>query len=266
MITSPIFFRLKSYLKYLLVSKNRKGHGIHSPFVFDLVTRNFRNKTDPAVVSLIEGIRRKLNHDRRTIEMIDFGTGSEGRGRMARKISGIARRSCVPEKYGRLLCQMAQEFGDGMILEFGTSLGISAMYMASASSGPQVITMEGSPEVAEIARENFADAGLENIRVLTGSFDALLPEIEAMKVKPGLVFIDGNHRKKPVMDYILKVVQLGVEKGVIIIDDINHSAEMAEAWEEIKMNPAATLTVDIYRMGLVFPGRGPGRSHYVVRY
>ena len=61
--------------------------------------------------------------------------------------------------------------------------------------------MEGCPETARIARENFNDAGLRNIKLLTGSFDDLLPEIKDLKVKPGLVFIDGNHRKEPVMKY-----------------------------------------------------------------
>ena len=47
-------------------------------------------------------------------------------------MSEIARNSPVPEKYGRLLANMAAEFGKPLIVEFGTSFGISTMYMASS--------------------------------------------------------------------------------------------------------------------------------------
>jgi hypothetical protein len=41
---------------------------------------------------------------------------------------------------------------------------------------------------------------------------------------------------------------------------------MAEAWYEIKNDDRVTLTVDIFRMGIVFFRQGVTRDHYVVRY
>jgi predicted O-methyltransferase YrrM len=266
MITWPIFFRVERYIKYLLVSQNRKGHGIHSPFVFDLVTRVLRNKLDPPVVFRIEELRRKMKHDSRTVNMTDFGSGGNSHSTKVKKVSDIIRKSAVPARYGKLLSRMAGEFGGGVMLEFGTSLGISTMYLASGRQSAQVITMEGCPDVAEMAAENFKEAGIENIRIVTGSFDDTLPVVMEMGISPGLVFIDGNHRKKPVIEYFEKVLQFASHDSVIIIDDINHSGEMAEAWEEIKNNPASSLTVDIFRMGMVFPGKGIGRNNYVVMY
>jgi hypothetical protein len=149
-----IFFRATRYLKYLLFARHSKGHGIHSPFVFDIVSRLFRNKTDPEVVSTIEKVRKRMVNDKRIISDKDPGAGSErlNKGDI-RKVSDIARYSPVPEKYGALLSNMASEFGKPFMIELGTSLGISGMYMATGCSSAVLNTVEGSPQIAQIANE-----------------------------------------------------------------------------------------------------------------
>jgi predicted O-methyltransferase YrrM len=126
--------------------------------------------------------------------------------------------------------------------------------------------MEGSPAIAEIARENFKEAGLKNIRMLTGSFAEVLQEIENGTVKPGLVFIDGNHRKEPLLEYFNRMVNISDENTVIVVDDIYYSREMGEAWNEIKKNKRVSFTLDIYRMGIVFFRSGMTHHDYIIRY
>jgi predicted O-methyltransferase YrrM len=261
-----IFFRATRYLKYILLSGNRKGHGIHSPFVFDLVSRIFRNKIDKDIVFRIEKIRNKLNSDPRSIIVKDFGSGSQKMKTNLRKVSKIARYSAVPQKYGVLLFNLASEFGKPFIVEFGTSFGISTMYMAAACTDAIINTIEGCPATSEIAKENFKKAGIKNIEVFTGSFDEILPVIINSKNKPGLVFIDGDHRKEPVINYFKKMAEISDSKTVLIIDDIYYSKDMEEAWSEIKGNEKVSLTVDIFRMGIVFFREGINHKDYIIRY
>lgn len=258
--------RVPGYLKYYLFSRHRKGHGIHSPFVFDLVSRVFRNKIDPDVVLLIERIRKELICDKRTIEVLDLGSGSSVMKNDLRRISDIAKYTSVPRKYGILLANLAAEFGKQGIIEFGTSLGISTMYLASGCRESEVYTMEGCPEISSVAAGNFRKAGIENITILTGSFDDLLPEIKSRAGSPGMVFIDGNHRKGPVMKYFGEMAGISDKNSVIVIDDIHSSGEMEEAWKEISDNENVSFTVDLYRMGLVFFRKGMSRFAYVIRY
>jgi predicted O-methyltransferase YrrM len=259
------FFRVVKYLKYTLFSHHKKGHGIHSPFVFDLVSRVFRNKIDPDIVFTVEQIRKKLIADKRSINVHDLGSGSESAGRR-RKVSDIARRSPVPFKYGALLSKLSAEFGKPLIIELGTSLGISTMYMSASCREAHVITIEGSGEIADIARENFTEAGLQNIKVIEGSFDDIIPEIVGAGISPGLIFIDGNHRKEPVIRYFDQLAQFSDSKTVIIIDDINYSKEMAEAWEEIKRHEKVSVSIDIHRMGICFFRDGINHNNYIIRY
>ncbi|MCU0472172.1 MAG: class I SAM-dependent methyltransferase [Bacteroidales bacterium] len=259
-------FRTFKYLSYFLTARHKKGHGIHSPFVYDLVSRLFRNKTDLDTVLLIEKIRKKNKSDKRTIQVLDLGAGSVIMKISLRKVSEIAGISAVPEKYGVLLSRLAAEFGNPDIVEFGTSLGFSTMYMAKGSPESVIYTMEGCPATSEIAKENFREAGIGNIRLLTGSFEDMIPELLKKAVNPGLIFIDGNHRKEPVMNYFRQMARMADKDTVIVIDDIHHSTEMEEAWTGIKHHEKVTFTIDIFRMGLVFFRGGMNHSDYVIKY
>lgn len=253
------------FLKYLIFSRHAKGHGIHSPFVFKLVSDIFWNKRTPDVVFRIEQIRRKNLSDKRTISVKDLGAGSSRKNMNRRKVSDIARFSSVPRKYGILLASMAEEFGMPAIIEFGTSLGISAIYLASGCPSSIVYTMEGCPETSAIAMENFSLSGFDNIRLLKGSFDELLPDVTD-SIAPGLVFIDGNHRKEPLLKYFRAVADISGPDTVIIIDDIHNSPEMEISWKEIKKHEKISITVDIFRMGIVFFREGMNHADYIIRY
>jgi predicted O-methyltransferase YrrM len=259
-----IFSRTYRYLNYILLSGHSRGHGIHSPFIFDVVSKVFRNKTDPSIVHNVEKIRKKMISDTRSIMKNDLGAGSGRPG--SRRVSDIARYSPVTQKYGRLLSNMAAAFGEPMIIELGTSLGISAMYMASACLPATVYTIEGCSETAAIARQNFEEAGLTNINIIEGSFEEIVPSFAKNPETPGLVFIDGNHRREPVIRYFNEIAAISGSKTVIIVDDINYSREMAEAWNELKLHDKVTVSIDIFRMGILFFREGINHNDYVIRY
>jgi predicted O-methyltransferase YrrM len=258
----PVF----KYIKYKLFSSHKRGHGIHSPFVFNLVLKVFRNKINQELVLPIEKIRRKMISDHRKIMVTDFGAGSDSGKSNLRTVSDIARYSSVPKKYGELLAGFSREFGGNTIIEFGTSLGISTMYLASANPFATVYSMEGCPAISEIARENFNETGLKNIKLLTGNFEEVLPEIKKGRMKPGLIFIDGNHRKEPLLRYFSEMVNISDENTVIVIDDIYYSREMGEAWNAIKRHERVSFTIDLFRMGIVFFKVGMSRFDYIIRY
>jgi predicted O-methyltransferase YrrM len=161
---------------------------------------------------------------------------------------------------------MAAEFGKPYIIEFGTSVGISTMYLAAGSPETQIYTMEGCPATADVARENFECEKFNNIKQLIGSFDELLPEIKVLNGEPGLVFIDGNHRKDPVIDYFYQVAEKSGKSTVIIIDDIHNTKEMEDAWNIIRQHEKVTTTIDINRMGIVFFRDGLTHYDYYINY
>ncbi|HUX97166.1 MAG TPA: class I SAM-dependent methyltransferase [Bacteroidales bacterium] len=262
------FFRTKEYLRYKLFSRHRKGHGINSPFIYDVVSRVFRNKIDEAVVSKIEWVRKELERDKRTIMVNDLGTGSvkNNSAQRSRKVSDIARNSSIPEKYGKLLSNLAKQFGGTGVIELGTALGISSMYMAVSCSESKIDTIEGCVETARLAENTIRNAGVGNISVHCGSFDDCLPSLLNRKDSPGLVFIDGNHRKDAVLRYFNIIAENSGYQTVVVLDDIYLTPEMKDAWKTIREHRKVTMTIDIHRMGIVFFRTGINSNHFVVSH
>ena len=257
---------LKTYLWYKLFAGHRKGHGIHSPFVFHLISEVFRNKTTSGFVLDLENARKSMHSRRQVLRVTDLGSGSRYMKGNLRPISEIAKHSAVPPKYGKLLYSLASEFGGRDIIELGTSLGMSTMYLSRGSSSSTVHTVEGCSETASIASAYFIQAGLTNIVQYTSGFDEAISEFHEKQIKPGLVFIDGDHRKESVLRYFRALSEMGNDKTVIVIDDIHSSKEMGEAWELIMKDLSVSLTIDIFRMGLVFFREGLTPSNYIIRY
>ena len=103
-----------------------------------------------------------------------------------------------------------------------------------------------------LARNNFESRGLTNVRIITGNFDNTLPEMVSAIPHIDLAFIDANHRKKPTLTYFNELLKKMSDRSVIIFDDIHWSAEMEEAWNEIKKHPSVMLTVDLFFLGIIF--------------
>ena len=66
--------------------------------------------------------------------------------------------------------------------------------------------------------------------------------------------------------YFEKMAEISDNNTVIVIDDINYSTEMEEAWNEIKQHEKVSVTIDIFRMGIVFFRKGISHNDYIIRY
>jgi predicted O-methyltransferase YrrM len=240
------------WMQYVLLSSNARGHGIHSPFVYDLVSSVLNDNRYYYAYEKIERVKKNLLQDKRTLIIKDFGAGSSNNGNENKIISEIADTSVSKQKFGRLLFRLANYYNARTIFEMGSSLGISTSYLASAENLSSVISIEGSSEISGIAEETFKQLELKNIKLVTGNFDEKLEILIADNPPADLVFIDGNHRKKPVLEYFEKFLNKISNTSLIIIHDIHWSREMEEAWAIIQQHPKVKMSIDIFSAGLVF--------------
>lgn len=240
------------YLKYWLTASNGKGHGVHSPFVYDFINNVLNDKREFDSFHFIENIRAELKDNHKEINVPDFGAGSRMQLNNKRKISAIAKSSLKPKKFSQLLFRIVHYYKPQSILELGTSLGVTTSYLSVANPSSQIITMEGAPEVAAVAKNNFNQLHLSNIKVIEGNFDDNLPLVISELSSVDFVFIDGNHRKEPTLNYFYELLRITERTTILVFDDIHWSREMEAAWEEIKAHPSVTLTIDLFFIGLVF--------------
>ncbi len=106
---------IKSYANFLWKSKNE--HGIHSPFVFDLVTKCFYDKQNYPEYSILKDYRQSLLQNRNTIEVTDFGAGSKVFKSNSRAINQIAKNAGISVKRAELLFRITRYFQPATILE-----------------------------------------------------------------------------------------------------------------------------------------------------
>ncbi len=248
---SPVRLALK-YLGYFLTASNGRGHGVHSPFVFDFITNVLNDKRHFYAYDDVENLRERLLLNEKVLSIEDLGAGSTVISSSQRKVSDIARSSLKPRKFGQLLFRMVDHYKANTIVELGTSLGVTAAYLAAANLKGQVYTFEGASEAANIASENFDQLGLGNVKIIRGNFDETLPPFLDKTTAVDLAFVDGNHRKVPTIQYFKQLLKKSLESSVFIFDDIHWSSEMEEAWKYIQQHSAVTLTIDLFFIGLVF--------------
>jgi predicted O-methyltransferase YrrM len=294
------------YLGYYLTAINGRGHGVHSPFVYELVRGVLCDKSGNEAFAAIEGLRRRLFLDEGLLEVEDMGAGAArggvgvARGGMAveaaaraeggvrvedgvrveapveggmrgearveggirveapvddgvrvRKVADIARHAAKPARLGRLLFRLAKYYRPSVVVELGTSLGLSAAYLASGAPDARLWTIEGSAAVAERAKRHLSELGLEGVEVVTGNFDVLLEPLVERVGPVDLAFIDGNHRCEPTLRYFDILMRHSGRSALLIFDDIHWSADMERAWAQIKADPRVMLTIDLFFFGLV---------------
>lgn len=255
---------VSDYLKHRLTAKSR--HGTHSPFVYQLVDEviyDFNPKTE---YTAIEEQRKKLLNDDTTITVTDLGAGSHLNKNRVKKVKEIAKNALKTPKLAQLIYRLAEDSGAHNLLELGTCLGITTAYLSKARPEAEVITIEGCPETAKKAYENFQDLGLENVELQVGNFDELLTRVIAEFPQLDFVYIDGNHRKDATLNYFNWCLPKVHENSLLIFDDIYWSKGMKEAWEEIKNHPQVTVTVDLFWIGLVYFKKDQAKEHFKIKF
>jgi predicted O-methyltransferase YrrM len=257
----------QKYFHYYFTASNGKGHGIHSPFVYDFIRNVLLDKRNFYAYKQVEALREQLLQNNALIEVEDFGAGSSTGNNRQRSIASIARHAAKSRKWAQLLFRIVHYYAPLNIIELGTSLGISTSYMSLACRDARIITGEGSPQVAEQAKRNFAALKLETIQVTVGNFDDTLPGMLQQLPAVDLAFLDGNHRLEPTLRYFEQILAKIHTASVIIIDDIHWSKEMEQAWQSIQQHPAVKCTVDLFFIGLVFfKEEMKVKQHFTIRF
>ena len=256
---------IKDYLKYYFRAKTK--YSIHSPFVFDFVTNVLeQKKVRTEQLYKIEKLRKELSSFNNEIEIKDFGAGSELNNNHTKKISEIVRNSAKSRKYANLFYRIITHYNSKNILELGTSGGLTSLYLSSPSCVNNVITIEGCPETAKLAEDNFKCLDIKNIKQIIGNFDNVLSDVLKQYPNFDFIFFDGNHTEEATLRYFEQCLKSVSNESIFIFDDINWSEGMKNAWNSIKENTSVSVTIDLFFIGIVFFRKELSKENFVIKF
>jgi hypothetical protein len=155
--------RLYKYFNYYFIASNGKGHGVHSPFVFNFISTILNNK-----------------------ELIKEVPSSN--------------------KYRTLVNCMVAFYKPIALMEL---------------------------ELNPLNKAN------------------VLEEIEKANTI-GLLYLKQNKNTADLMLYFKTALKKINTHSILIFDSIHSSKEMEASWEQIKMHKEVKLTIDVYKLGIVF--------------
>ena len=254
-------YQFIAYIKFLFKATNQ--HGVHSPFVYNFVTKCLYDTTHFSAYQRMQGYRTDLLKSKTRLEVFDLGEGSKSLSKHKRKVSNMARTSSSSQKTTRVLHRAIRYFNAKTILELGTSLGMATYAMALANRTAKMITIEGCPNTSNVASSKFNNLDISNTEFKKGEFSALIPTLKDAHYD--FIFFDGHHNKDATINYFETLLPKAHNETVFVFDDIYWSQGMTEAWQYIKAHPAVTVTVDCFYLGFVFFRKEQAKEHFRIR-
>ncbi|MGE0078867.1 MAG: O-methyltransferase [Bacteroidales bacterium] len=264
---TSVIGQLKNYYRFWLDSKPTGGHGIHSPYVYKLYTEVIEPDKKEKVFDKIEEYRRELKGCGLSVirKSIAENVNSGYRGEEI-SLKKIAKTVSIPSHLGRLLYRLVNHYKPENIIELGTSVGISTMYLTENNPNISMFTIEGDETVLGIAQSRFRQNGLTNIQTLSGNFEDQLPRVLNEVKTVDMAFIDGDHSGRALINYFNLLLPKTSEKSIIIVDDIRWSKGMEKAWDYIRSNPEVSISIDLFRCGILIFEKGITKQHFMLRY
>ena len=240
-------------------------YDIHSPMVAAYLQSAVEDRRTFYAFPVIESYRKRILEDSTTLPIYDLGAGSKVNTNPIRTVSDIARSTPVPPRVGRRLFKTVNFFKPKTMIELGTSLGISTMYQSAARPSAALYSLEGNPAVAEYTNRQCQQMGFSSIRIVTGNFDHVLPQLLQKLDCVDYAFIDGNHQYQPTLQYTQWLLSKIHSESVIIIADIYWSDDMKRAWEVLKCLPEVKASIDLYDFGvLLFSPSFRQKQHWIL--
>ncbi|NDV95597.1 class I SAM-dependent methyltransferase [Dysgonomonas sp. 521] len=225
----PRIYKLsKTGLKILYKIRHHRGHGIHSPFVFNLVTKVIEEKAPYHVYDDIGAL----------IDPYKF---------------------LRLKKHNLLSFRLVNHFKPDNILEIGSGYGVNTLCLTAASSNIRCMCIEPNAKKYIIAEKLYEDWS-KNITLHTNS---LLPELSE---KQDCIYIDLNNYNRLPSDISKYLADISHEKTFIIVRGIRTNRHNQALWRSVIKMDSRTVVLDLFNIGIVFFDKTLYRWKYQISF
>ena len=238
-----MLWRVFKYISHQFFFRHRKGHGIHSPYIFEFVNQILFNSAGIETPAEILEEHRKMSSE-----------------------YVFVRRSSVSTRYGSLLYRIIYWFQPDMILELGTGVGISTIYLSSGAPEIPLHSIEANMERATIAAQLICRRCPGPVSIHWGEMGQKLEELLPLLSPRFVAFVDGNHHYEPTVAYVRELVDRAGDEALIVMDDIYWSRGLLKAWKEIGSWPEVKVSIDLFHSGILLLKKDLQKTSFKIKF
>ena len=251
-------YSILSRIKYLSKAQHRGGHGIHSPFLFHLITTVIENKQQNAEYKIINKLHTNSLNLLNQRQDLPFNQNSGEAINITDHPRKLSKKLELPRRFHEMIFRLIREFKPAAIIHYGPTIGINSGVMALANPLTPVYQITEDHIYDLLAQDLLMDPGLTNL--------CFLPQDSVPPVRPEFVMI--NYPENPERNKILlqRCIHENGENDLIIIKGIHHSKEMEEIWKEMTLHTSVRVTLDLFETGIVLFRRGLQKENFILRF
>lgn len=220
----------------------RKGFGVHSPFVFELITRVIEETCEYYAYYDISLVRLQILQNERIIKY-----------RKKRiSVKKALRQYGLSAKEGNFLFRLTNYLKPRTILSVGSSMGLAPLYLSRYDSKVRCITLECEQDLAEITGQFLRKEKNPALEIKTGAYEKLLPDSIGKLQHIDCVFIGKDVSVcdwDTVFEQCLPFVS---ETSFFVLAGIRSSTEKQQYWMQFRQHVSITVAVDLFDIGLLF--------------
>ena len=235
----PFVSGIKLYRKL----RYRKGHGVHSPFVYNLITKVIEENLYFYAFDEIERFRKKVLSQKNDLSIL---TAKETQSR----------------EYGALLFRIVNFFKCQMVLQIGSSTGIMSLYLTMASKHCNCFALEERPNILKTVKKFVLAHNLEKLHFIEGNTEEALIKLQSSSMKADLIFINQLPESMKAEELLALCQPLKQEKTILIINEIKKDKRMKELWLTMVNQPQSRVSIDLFALGIVFFDDRLPKKHY----
>lgn len=222
------------------------GYGVHSPFVFRLITYVIgQKKCAYYAYDAMDRLRLKLKHDSET---------------------QAVEKQTISKKKGELLFRLANEFQPRLMLQVGASQGMAALYMTAYSKSASCQLWEADEEQADLAEKVLKKANAAQVELCRGGYETLVKRASSEAKQFDCFFFHLSDNVETLRKLLPLYLSSARADAVFIVDDIRACKAMKELWRELIQREDVTVSIDLYDMGLLFVNKKYNKKNYTVYY
>jgi len=241
-------------LEYLIHARHRKGHGIHSPFLFRLITVVIENRGYFSAYALLKDAQENVRNMLRILDMESYQQLYQPSSGFKSRF--IKKMHLLPARFDRLLFRLVNDFRPGNISYYGSGFGVTLLALALAD---RRITLEAQVEndhyrsfcirLAEVYE-------VENIHV--SGFGKVLAS--------DFIVVQNPQDPDSCNAILAQILDQPDYEGVVVLCGIHVSEKMENVWTSHKRNLSVRISLDLFEIGIFICKKGLQKEDFVMRF